>query len=95
MEVEMCLQSALNHMSLHGHTENYEQAAKAAACAMSTVTRAKASCPAADRDLREGIKQAEMLRDAGVGKVFQHLGTCEPWKAAVDHTAFADEQAQR
>jgi hypothetical protein len=41
-----------------------------------------------------------MRRDAGhyylakVGKVFQHLGTCEPWKAAVDHTAFADEQAQ-
>ena len=62
--VAICLQSALNHMSLHEHAENYRQAAKAAACAMSSVTRAKASCPAADRDLREGIKQAEMtLRD--------------------------------
>jgi hypothetical protein len=63
-DVEMCLESAQRHMSLHGHDENYGQAAKAAACAMIAVTRAKASCPAADRDLREEITQAEMtLRD--------------------------------
>ena len=62
--IETCLRSALNRMSSHKGAENPGQAAKEAACAMSAASRALASCPRGEGELRDRITQAEMiLRD--------------------------------
>ena len=60
--IEVCLLSALNHMSSHKHAENHGQAAQEAACAMNAASRAQACCP--HGKLHDSISQAEMmLRD--------------------------------
>lgn len=65
--IKMCLKSALDHMSEHKRASNDDQAAKEAARAFSTVSRALATCPTtcpSSLALRQRLTEAQQtLRD--------------------------------